>query len=146
MKENSKNPIEVYCKGCELKLDPKVDPFWEGKENPKPCPKCGSIYRQLHLAFSEEVPPMYDDVTLVATTRKETGGKKLVAKGKFGTELHHDTNTLQERDRFIDLIKGTYYERISNVSSGFFEEVNEPLSDHQGHGSAKNSTKGKPSK
>lgn len=146
MKENSKNQIEVYCEDCELKLDTTFDPFKEEKEKSKPCPKCGSITRQVKLYFGEVIAPMRDDSKLVAYTRKETGGKKVVAKGKFGTELHHDTNTFQKRDQFINVNKDTYYKRIINESIPFYKEVREPLSKHKGHGSAKNKTNNKSKK
>ena len=132
---------EAICKSCGLKLDTKNDSLSAGTEL-KPCPQCGSVSRQINLTFHDTIS-VSDDLSLVGTTLKKTGGKEVIYKGKYGTELHHDTNTLQERVRTFDFRKGTYYERIFNKATGFFKEINELISNHRGHGSSKDKTKGK---
>lgn len=143
MDDNPLNNLAVFCKDCGHQLNPKVDPFWNGTEPPKPCLNCNSISRHINLSFHEKISEAYDDSSFVATSLKDTGGKKVIYKGKYGTELHHDTKTLQYRERTFDFVKHKYFERIFNKITGFFKEVNESLSEHRGYGSAKNKNKDK---
>ena len=142
MKKNALNNCEVYCEDCGFRLGSTNDSVGMGTEH-KPCPLCGSLSRQFNIRIEDNIS-ICDDLSLMGSTTKDTGGKKIIYKGKFGTEVHKETKTLQNRERFFDFVKGTYYERIKNKFTGFFKEVNERIPNHIGYGSDKDRNKNKP--
>ena len=130
------NNRKIYCSNCGVELTNEPDFLDAFHKQSTPCPKCGSIERHTHLFLDDEVQ-IKDDTSMNLSTPKPAGGKKLLLKGKYGSELHHDSNTWQERNRTIDIANNNYNEVISNPATGFYKEVNENLSDHEDHGSAK---------
>lgn len=77
---------------------------------------------------------MHDDLAY-----KQKRGNKLITKGKIGTELHHDTNTWQYRERHYNLeqpeAEHSYTEFIENETTGIVIKKDEKLIDHLGRGS-----------
>ena len=120
--------MKFYCTNCGKYLAYSLS---ELEDNTRPnCPNCGTneITISLHLEDNVEV---LDDVKLEKSTKKPTGGKKVLMTEKNGWELHHDTQTWQKRIRIADKEKDIYYEKIENVISGFKKKIKEKLSEHR---------------
>jgi len=64
------------------------------------------------------------------------GGKPLVT-GKRGEELHRDTGRFRWIERIIDRGRNRYYEKVVDDQGTIIQEADEPLDEHQRHGSAK---------
>ena len=132
--------MEVNCKDCGLQIDYSADQFLVSGTEPLPCLKCGSRLRDIKLAFKDSNGELNDDSSVKG---KIKGRKKPVFEGKYGTELHHDSDTLQHRERTFDKFKDLYYELIVNPTLGYFKETKEKRSKHFNHGSAKRQGKNK---
>ena len=64
--------------------------------------------------------------------------KHFVVDEKVGTDWSYEFKKFVEFHRIIDKENDRYYERIVDPDTGdVIREVDEPLSTHQGHGSAK---------
>ena len=136
--ENQTIMTTMFCSDCGIELRGFNT---QGTENERsPCSECGGIARLFKVNIEDGVS-VNDDLYMKGFGIKPTGGKKLNFKGKFGAELHKDSNTLQERERSFDFIKDEYYEKIINKELGFFKEVHDKATNHTGHGSAKKKNK-----
>ena len=119
---------KLSCTNCGQYLNYYLS---ELKGNSPPnCPNCGTNKITIRLTLEDSVNVL-DDIKLEKSTKKITGGKKILMTEKNGWELHHDTQTWQKRIRVVDIENGTYYEKIENVISGFKKEIKEKLSDHR---------------
>ena len=64
--------------------------------------------------------------------------KNFVVDEKVGTDWSYEFNKFVDFHRIIDKENNRYYKRIVGPDSGkVIREVDEPLSTHRGHGSAK---------
>jgi predicted nucleic acid-binding Zn-ribbon protein len=96
-----------------------------------PCPSCGGHDR--HVEVSDRVTA-HAKVALVA---RDAAGRWF-AKVKAGDEFFHLTQSWHQLFRRIDRDADRYTERITDAETGeVIKSVEEPLSEHQGHGSAK---------
>jgi predicted nucleic acid-binding Zn-ribbon protein len=95
------------------------------------CPNCGGQDR--HVEVSDTVTA-HADVALVA--RRASG--RWFAKGKAGEEFFRMTERWHRRLRRFDRDADWYSEHITDAETGeVIKSVEEPLREHQGHGSAK---------
>jgi hypothetical protein len=76
-----------------------------------------------------------------ATRRKPTGGKTLIRHIKQGAEFFTKTGEWFERRRDINFESDRYVEDIVSKDGTVVRHVDEPLSQHQGRGSAKKKKK-----
>ena len=119
---------KLSCTNCGQYLNYSLS---ELKGNSPPnCPNCGTNKITMRLTLEDNVNVL-DDIKLEKSTKKITGGKKVLMTQKIGWELHHDTQTWQKRERSVDVQNKTYYEKIENVISGIKKEIKEKLSDHR---------------
>jgi hypothetical protein len=116
----------VICSGCGVDLSDR--PRGES------CPNCGARARTYQVQCAGSITPRS---SLVGMARDGRTGKRL-AKIKAATELFHADRVWTRVMRVINWRKGEYHERITDLQTGQVrQEVHEPLSQHQGHGSAK---------
>lgn len=115
--------------GAEISEVPNVQP-----EQRKPCPSCGSILRAIQVSISERVV-IREKLGLKA---RHKDAKKPYIESVSGDDLHRKTGKWMKLSRLIDRENNHYREEIKDPSTGeIIHHCEEPLSDHKGHGSAK---------
>jgi len=69
---------------------------------------------------------------------KRPGHKKPIYEGRYEPSVQRTTGITMRLERFFDRISDWYQERVTNPKTGeLVHSCDEPLSQHQGHGSAK---------
>lgn len=104
-----------------------------------PCPACGSTKRAFYVEVTEKI-----------TVRQKTGlkhlrpgSKKPIYESIQGDDLHRISGQWNHLSREIDRENNRYREHIANpVTGDVIRSVDEPLSQHIGHGSAKHKGNG----
>lgn len=99
----------------------------------KSCPQCGSGNRQIFAS---------DSVTLDLNERVDLkqfkpGEKKPFCEVRCGASFFHKTGEWHQIRRIIDRENDWYYEHIEDEHGNVVRHVEEPLTQHQGHGAAK---------
>ena len=103
------------------------------------CEKCGSTKRNYSVLISESVV-IRDGIGLKA---KRAGGKKPYIEEMVVPDYSRNLEKVVQRERGIDRDNDRYFEKITDYESGkVIHYCEEPLSQHQGHGNAKNSKGG----
>jgi hypothetical protein len=117
----------AYCANCHYA-------FGEGSP-PCPCPTCGSesrhVYGSAHMSIGV--------CMTAAGLRREKHrrpGQRPTLEIVHGTELHHATGELREVDRVVDHVHNRYKERITGPDGYVIREIDEPLTEHWGRGTA----------
>ncbi len=118
--------LQIACAGCDAVLDEEMD-----GEPRLPCPHCGSKLR--HATAEVE-----DSVTVRDGLRADAyrGTKKRVEL-RTEPDLTRRTGQWAERYRLIDRENDEYAEVIRDEEGNLLYKDREKLSQHQGHGSAK---------
>lgn len=120
----------IKCTDCGTEIDPIA--------HPSECPECGSENRSIHVM---------DDGKIIgheSVRVKQWEGEK---KGKpdkeirSGDDLHRKTGDWNKLRREIDRTNDRYFEHIEDQEGNVIRHVEEPLSQHHGHGSAKHPRK-----
>jgi hypothetical protein len=117
----------MQCNQCWQYLDESPD------EERKPCPLCGGLGRNIAVEVTDLVT-VRDQRRMKA---KHAGDKRPFLESVSGSELHRDTGEWRDVQRVVDREGDHYSERITDVAGNVVREVDEPLSDHRGHGAAK---------
>lgn len=118
---------EVRCRGCSSSVDD------DGPVR-RPCPKCGSLSR----SFVEHAEVTIRARTSLSWKHGRAGRKKPLAEGISGAGRSTATGRWVEKSRLIDRGNSWYQEIIVDEGTGeVVRDCREPLSDHQGQGSAK---------
>lgn len=126
--------VEVRCANCNVVLNEKLD----GSTHP-PCPNCGSVYRHVLATAEEEVPlRIREDTRTDIKDPSRRSKDKLRRQILSGDSLHHKTGKWMKRYQEIDKDADRYRKIVSDLETGeVLRDVDEPLTDHQGRGSAK---------
>lgn len=104
-----------------------------------PCPMCGSLSRHIEITIEATVT-LHSQIALKA---RRHGKGRLFLESKVGDDLYHLTGRWNRLERHIDHENDWYDEVITDSATGeILKETHEPLSQHQGHGSAKRSGPG----
>jgi hypothetical protein len=123
-------PQHVRCGSCGTLLQ---EPVGLPDENRKPCPCCGSMTRQVDI----DVAGTLEFHDMLSMKEKDAARKTLV-ETKAGDDLERETGKWMRKQRIIDHSGDRYKEHIVDPESGrVVRDVDEPLSAHRGHGSAK---------
>lgn len=122
---------EIRCAACDADLVPTKDEAT--------CPVCGSGDRNIHASVSEAVA-IYESVRGKVRDAGQTGSPSL--EFRSGDDLTRSTGEWVMLERRIDRANDRYYERIVDTSGRVIRECDEPLSQHQGRGSAKYKDRG----
>jgi hypothetical protein len=121
----------MKCQNCGESLKEPFDLLPEGRT---PCPKCGSTARHFEVMVSETLA-MHEQIGMKA--RHGDSGKPFL-ESKSGDSLHRRTGEWVSREMTVDRENDVYKELITNPETGkVIHHCEEPLSQHQGHGSAK---------
>jgi len=90
--------------------------------------------RHFEVAVSGEVT-LHSKLALKA---KRGGKGRPFMEHVVGDDLHRKSGVWMKLTRVIDHVRNWYSEKVFNPKTGeVVHETEEPLSDHQGHGSAK---------
>ena len=134
MKSNKSGPKGVInCAKCG-------NPIEEPKES-APCPRCGSNRRIMNIDHGEEIVGLdiKEQLKITCKDPKQTGKNKIKYEGLYGDDLHKKSGKWNKKERIIDRENDRYMEKIIDPETGkVIHHCDEPLSEHQGHGSAKN--------
>ena len=120
-----------HCGSCGESID--EDPSQPaGRRNP--CPACGSLTRIFDVSIHETIV-LREKYRMQA---KHHGRGKPQIDQTSGDDLCRKTEKWMKLNRIIDRENDLYHERVVNPETGkVIHECKEPLSKHQGHGSAK---------
>lgn len=116
------------CKKCGAILsEPK-------NEQRTPCPVCGEI-RRIHEESLEDGIVVYDHMRM----KGKRGGKgEAFFDARVGADYYFKDKEWRHLERVIDRENNLYVEAIKDMKTGeIIKEVRESLTDHQGHGAAK---------
>jgi hypothetical protein len=102
----------------------------------QPCSQCGSLSRSFGVGLSTEAVGQPE---IKAKGRHgQPGQVKPFVTAKLADEVFHETRERTLREKMEDRDNDRYHERVISQETGaLLHECNEPLSEHQGHGSAK---------
>ncbi len=113
----------------------------QSSANVKPCPECGSTDQNIKLDISETIN-LYDQLKLNAFDSKlpsRTQQKRNQTEIITGHEWSVGLKKWVFKERVIDKPNNLYRERVTDPDTGkVIHECEEPLSEHTGHGDAKN--------
>jgi hypothetical protein len=115
------------CSGCGFELPP------EDINERKPCPKCGSLARDLSILVQDELKVR----EAITYKMKAMGEKKPSIEGKFGASLNRDTGEYYNIEQLVDRKNDRYVKRITTEGGTVLRNDDGKLSEHQGFGSAK---------
>ena len=125
------NSPVVKCGKCLAVLDdaPNIP-----VEQRTPCPNCGSTARVFEV---EIIATAIARESFGMKARHGAGGRPFY-ESKSGANLHRATDRWMQRDLVVDRESDRYIERVVDPDTGKIVHVcEEPLSKHQGHGTAK---------
>jgi hypothetical protein len=120
----------VRCSECDALLDESAD---LAPESRSPCAFCGSTGRRFELRIESSVTVR----SSLDTKAKDESGRWF-QKQRVGASFYRLTGTWHRFHRVIDRRDNRYVERIHDEETGeTVRDVDEPLTDHTGHGSAR---------
>ncbi len=124
--------VLVRCGSCRAQFE--EDPHAPAEER-RSCPNCGSRARHFDVNVS-------DTVTLHSKLRargRHSGKGRPFIDQSVGNDLDRRSGHWMKLHRLIDRMKNWYHERVTDPATGkIVHECDESLSDHKGHGSARN--------
>ncbi len=123
---------------CCAKCDSPLNMNDHSETERTPCPNCGSETRAEIVSVSEEMT--FHDSLLGKLKRPSLRSDDKLRWVSFnGVDYSIRLGKLVRKVRLIDRDADSYIERITDMESGeIIHECVEPLSEHYGHGSAKN--------
>jgi DNA-directed RNA polymerase subunit RPC12/RpoP len=100
-----------------------------------PCPSCGSTARTFAVTLTDKAEA-HD--SLGTKARHGDIGKVKPHRETFtGFDYHQDSAEWRQVSRVVDREADRYTERIVDAAGNVVRDVDEPLSEHRGHGTAK---------
>lgn len=123
--------VASVCADCNCPLETESDtPSYR-----VPCPECGSTRRNHDFSLQLTAGAAKVGMTIKA---KSMGNTKPRVELKQGPSYSHSLKKPVELVRLIDRGNDRYFEKVTDYESGELIHHNEePLSEHQGHGSAR---------
>lgn len=116
----------VTCRSCGSQL---AEPF---ETHRYVVPHAQSVGRVLGM-----IRPTLSAHAILSGRRRLARGGKATLRFKVGDELWREMDRLVYRELYADRQKDRYHERVVDPQTGqTIHECHEPLSQHQGHGSA----------
>ena len=122
------------CANCGKILDTSADTF----DSRAPCPNCRETRRVVSAHIIESVT-VRDGVAVKGFRAGET---KAFVEDKGMPSYSYTLGKLVFHERVIDRENNRYFERVTDYETGGVIHIHEePLSEHRGHGSAKQTSK-----
>jgi predicted nucleic acid-binding Zn-ribbon protein len=123
----------VSCNGCgavfaePTDLDPALR---------QPCPECGSLSRHISMRIEDSVE-IHSMLSVVHKgDRPGVRGRRLV-ESMTGDSQSDIDGTWSHVEQVVDRIRRRYRKLVVTADGRVIRDVDEPLEDHQGRGSAK---------
>lgn len=127
----SNTQTNMYCQDCDTEIFESPGLAFE---NRSPCSQCGSKARSFHVAISDTIT-IHE---MLGIKGKRPRQKRPFIEQKVGDDLHRKTGLWMKLKRIIDRDNDAYQETVTDPRTGqVVHHADEPLSKHQGHGSAK---------
>jgi hypothetical protein len=104
-------------------------------EDQKPCPSCGSTARTFAVTLTDKAEA--HDSLATKARHGDVGKVKPYREALGGFDYHRDSKEWRQVSRVVDREGDRYTERIVDAAGNVVREVDEPLSDHRGRGTAK---------
>jgi hypothetical protein len=120
----------VSCSGCGASM-----PEPGRIEDRKPCPACGSTARTFAVTLTDKAEA--HDSLATKARHGDVGKVKPYREAFTGFDYHRDTKEWRQVSRVVDREGDRYTERIVYAAGNVVRDVDEPLSEHRGHGTAK---------
>ena len=121
----------IYCGACNQKFSDAADIPTEQR---KPCHSCGSVLRIFSAHIRDVVVPR----GYIGLKHKRADKKKSIYEETHKPDRFRDNNSMSKVLRIVDREKDIYIEKITDIETGqVWKEVNELLSKHREHGTAK---------
>ena len=122
--------MKAKCSDCGSDL-----PGFTGSEKDSPCPKCGSLKKEIEIIFEDTIEPPKEFFEYKA---KQKGKKKPVLEHQSGDEVRKSKGDWVKKTRTLDRENDKYKETVIDpITSEIIHHCEEPLSKHFNHGSAK---------
>ncbi len=123
----------TWCLGCGTIIGDRLSTPVDAQA---PCPSCPSAQRFVALEAHDSCEiQAYEQIRL---KDRQGAGPKALRIVKAGDDFHNKSGQWNKLERVIDRRNDWYDEVIIDPSTGsVIQETHEPLSQHQGHGSAK---------
>lgn len=119
----------IRCGGCKQILE---DSTYQA--NRIPCSNCGSLQRHIFVSFNQTIRVH----TKARIKARHSNGEKPYFESVQGDDLHRKSGKWMILERSIDRENNWYHEKITDPKTDeVVHETAEPLSEHQGHGSAR---------
>lgn len=120
----------VSCSGCGTSVPepPRI-------KDRKPCPTCASMARTFAVTLTDKVEA-HDGLASKAR-HGDVGKVRPYREAYTGSDYHRDSRKWRQVSRVVDRENNRYTERIVDAAGNVVREINEPLSQHRGHGAAK---------
>lgn len=127
--------LNVRCSDCSVTLPVE----WEHESVDRPCPKCGSIRKDIQMEVVEDVGIEVHDSMKAKVKDPSLPSKKNPRVDIFaGDDIRKSDGTWMKKERVIDRDRDYYKETVIDPKTGKVIHHNEePLSEHFGHGTAK---------
>ena len=123
--------IITLCAECKAPINTSTDT----PENRAACPNCGSTKRSHDISLNLKAGAAQVGIVVKA---KGLGQKKPHVELKQGPSHSHKLGKPVEHVRLIDRRNDRYFEKVTDYESGeLIHHDEEPLSEHNGHGTAK---------
>ena len=104
-------------------------------EDQKPCLSCGLTARTFAVTLTDKAEA-YDSLATKAR-HGDVGKAKPYREAFMGFDFHRDSKGWRQVSRVVDREGDRYTERIVDAAGNVVRDIDEPLSDHRGHGTAK---------
>lgn len=102
-------------------------------EDRQPCPVCGSKSRLTKVGIDSSFRPEGH----LSYRHRSPGTGRWLTERVEGASFYKATGVWHTLSRLIDRIAGRYKERVVNEKGEVIREIDDPLSEHRGRGSAK---------
>lgn len=124
----------VACGSCGEALNEPSDLDVALRE---PCPACGSTSRRFGVELHSTVHA-HSSLSAKARHGGATGKRKWFVEVFSGANWSRSLQRFVRKERTIDRDNDRYVEKVTDPENGdVLRDVDEPLSQHQGHGSAR---------
>lgn len=124
--------MAVHCGTCDAVLDAAPD---EDVLHRRPCPSCGSVRRLIKVDLEGRIQ-LHTSLRYVQKgDRPGIRGRRLI-EGRTGESQSRD-GTWASVEQVVDRINRRYRKLVRTADGRVVRDVDEPLEEHQGYGSAK---------
>lgn len=124
----------VTCTDCGVSLTQDPSDF-----DRHPCPSCGSSMRTISLSLVDTVQSVIvEELKGVVKDTTRSGKKKVRYSFVSGHDWSYKLSRYVLKERIIDKDNNRYMEKVVDpVTGDVLRNAEEPLKQHQGHGTAK---------